>query len=714
MKKIIGLVLSITMLLGTMPIMQASAESTVNLASGVSVTLTGHNNGNYNDAKTESTAKLTDGDITANVGVSGMWQIDATLDLGSVKKISQIQMYRQLWHVSANYSGQAANITVKISEDGETYTQIGTMKIETLEVTDATHKQQLLTLAVANKKARYIQLIDGEVHNGTQNQMKEIIVTPGWENLAEGKAVTRTGYQYDGSGNKSNIQTETSTTMTDGDTTNYSGMGGAFHIDLEVDLGEVKSIKEAKLYRKMKYYAGGIINDAQVALETSEDGNTWNPVGTMTKSGDNPSASNDTVEQVLTLTFGSVRARYVRFVEKNNHNGVAPSPSEIILTEARNNVARGGSVKFYTVNNTVTDNTDTANIIDGNYSTTAKGNGAYAYHTVLTLDKKYVADTVRVVFDDNRAENILLKALVSADGTNYTPAGMLTKVADKTFEASFEPQVVKAVKIFDVTGNRANTQLNIAEIEVYESDVSYGVAHYVDANATDTLSNDIIRTEVVSGKLAGGVMLTALSDKDGKMVSCNIADLADGTASTDTNAAAAGTIVARTNIAKGKTAYLRNVTNTGDQAANGGVAGTKYAKYLTDDDPTTFAMGSGEYTGMMKVDLGAEYDIGEIVVDFMKASDKYEIAVSTDDSTYTTLYTETDISGGVKHYKVNGQKARYIGVFNKTTQNIQHRIAEIKVYQPTTEKFTLRTFVWNSLSGENSLVPLGDVTELTN
>ena len=35
-------------------------------------------------------------------------------------------------------------------------------------------------------------------------------------------------------------------------------------------------------------------------------------------------------------------------------------------------------------------------------------------------------------------------------------------------------------------------------------------------------------------------------------------------------------------------------------------------------------------------------------------------------------------------------------------------------YQPTTEKFTLRTFVWNSLSGENSLVPLGDVAELTN
>lgn len=715
MKKIIGLILSATMLLGTLPIMQASAESAANLAGGAVVTITGHNADDY--SLPQSTAKLTDGDTEAADTVSGYWQTDAEVDLGSGKKVSEIKLYRTLWHSEATFSGHTANILVKTSADGLGWNDLGIMKIETLSATD-TVKTQILTIKIANKNVRYIKLEDTDVHNGTQNQMTEIIVTPGWENLAEGKAVTRTGYQYDGEGNKSEIQTESSTTMTDSDITNYSGISGAFHMDLEVDLGETKSIKEAKLYRQMIYYAGNMINDARVALEVSKDGNTWNVVGTMTKSGDNPSAENTTVEQVLTLNFGSVRARYVRFVETDNHNGIAMSPSEIILTEARNNVAKGGNVTFYSdMGNAETGNTDTENVIDGNYSTAASGNGAWAYHTVLQLDKKYIADSVRVVFGNDDADTKELKVFVSADGINYTSAGMLTKVADKTFDVSFEPQVVKAVKIFDLTGWVEGVQYSIAEIEVYEADAAYAVTYSVGANTTDTLTNGVIKAEVISSKLADGVMITTLSDKNGKMISDSMADLADGAASTDTNVAAAGEITPRVNIAKGKPAYMRNVSNTVDQDANtpyGQPILTKKAEYLTDDDPTTFAMGSGEYTGMMKVDLGAEYDIGEIVVDFMKASDKYEIAVSTDDSTYTTLYTETYIAGGVKHYKVNGQKARYIGVFNKTTQNIQHRIAEIKVYQPTTEKFTLRTFVWNSLSGENSLVPLGDVAELTN
>ncbi len=720
MKKFIGLILSAAMLLGTLPIMQASAESAANLAGGAVVTITGHNADDY--SLPQNTAKLTDGDTETDDTVSGYWQTDAEADLGSGKNVSEIKLYRTLWHSEATFSGHTANILVKISADGLGWNDLGVMEIETLSATD-TVKTQILTTKIANKNVRYIKLEDTDVHNGTQNQMKEIIVTPGWDNLAEGRTVTRTGYSYDGDGNKSDIKSDAAATMTDGDITNYSGISGAFHMDLEVDLGETKSIKEAKLYRQMIYYAGNMINDARVALEVSEDGNTWNTVGTMVKAGDNPSAENTTVEQVLTLSFGSVKARYVRFVETDNHNGIAMSPSEIILTEARNNVAKGGSVTFYSdmgntdTGNADTGNADTENVIDGNYSTAASGNGAWAYHTVLQLDKKYIADSVRVVFGNDDADTKELKVFVSADGINYTSAGMLTKVADKTFDVSFKPQVVKAVKIFDLTGWVEGVQYSIAEIEVYEADAAYAVTYSVGANTTDTLTNDVIKAEVISGKLADGVMITALSDKNGKMISGSMADLADGAASTDTNAAAAGEIAPRANIAKGKPAYMRNVSNTADQGANtpyGQPILTKKAEYLTDDDPTTYAMGSGEFTGMMKVDLGAEYDIGEIVVDFMKASDKYEIAVSTDDSTYTTLYTETDINGGVKHYKVNGQKARYIGVFNKTTQNIQHKIAEIKVYQPTTELFKLRTFVWSSVGGENSFAPLGDVAELTN
>ena len=718
MKKMIFAILTIAAL-GCATASASAAD--INIAAGLPVTVTTHN---YNATGTPVTStELTDGDDATRYYVSGIWGTDAEIDLGTARHIGGIRLYRRLWHSTPALTGQTVNMTVKISMDGEVYTNIGIMQIDTKEQTvdgDYTTKWQELTLNGIDIKARYIQLLDLDGHDGTANTLYELSVTPYRDNLAAGKTVSVTRYAYDGSGNKSSFVYDDRTLYTDGDTTEYLG-GGQFHMDAQMDLGEIKTIGGAKIYRRMIWLSGNAINNTNTSVSVSTDGTTWKTVGTMTKMGLNADSTNTTTYQILTIDCPAVEARYIKFEETQNHNGVSTGFSEIMVyEESRRNIALGGSVAFFDVDGSPRAESGVAKAawaVDGDPSTPSRG-GNYQYHTVLTLNNKAYADTVQVSYQDNNVDNVRLYVYISADGTTYVPAGKLRRIADKLYEATFKPQIVKNIKIFDLDGDlsqRANNQCTMTEIDVFETDASYGVDYTVSGATAESLQNGTIKSELISNKLAGGLMFTALYDSEGRFISCDMKDIAENAPYLEmpVNVAEVGAITPRTNIAEGKTAYLRNVTNTGDlNASNSRYPRT--ANYLTDGDPITCAIPSGQYQSMMKVDLGAEYNLSEIEVNFIRASDNYEIAVSTDDSAYTTLYTCQDPTGGLKSYKVNGQRARYIAIFNKTTKNIIQYVAEIRAYEPTAEKWSMKTFVWNSLDSENGLAPLGTIFTLTN
>ena len=375
MKKMIFAILTIAAL-GCATASASAAD--INIAAGLPVTVTTHN---YNATGTPVTStELTDGDDSTRYYVSGIWGSDAEIDLGTVRNIGDIRLYRRLWHSSAAATGQTVNMTVKISEDGTEYTSIGLMQINTVDtIVDGEHttKWQELTLNGINRKARYIQLLDLDGHDGgTQNTLYELSVTPYRDNLAAGKTVSVTRYAYDGSGNKFEFVYDDRTLYTDGDTTEYLG-GGQWHMDAQMDLGEIKTIGGAKIYRRMSYLTGNAINDANTSVSVSTDGTTWKKVGTMTKTGPNADSTNTPTDQILTIDCPAVEARYIKFEETQNHNGVSTGFSEIMVyEESRRNIALGGSVAFFDMDGSPRAESPSAKAacaVDGDPSTPSRG-----------------------------------------------------------------------------------------------------------------------------------------------------------------------------------------------------------------------------------------------------------------------------------------------------------------------------------------------------
>lgn len=133
-----------------------------------------------------------------------------------------------------------------------------------------------------------------------------------------------------------------------------------------------------------------------------------------------------------------------------------------------------------------------------------------------------------------------------------------------------------------------------------------------------------------------------------------------------------GTISANTeNLALGK-----SVTYSGVEGGKKGDGSWTYTKFvgemavdgITKDKEKRWSAenikaGPEIYEQWLQVDLGKEYRIGDIVVDFHAETTDYEIMVSKDGTNYTSVAKVTDGSKGetvVKNINADGETARYV------------------------------------------------------
>lgn len=443
-------------------------------ANGKSVTLTAFNydgSGKISDVVTETSEAMMNGDTLDYKAFSGRFNVDMELDLGEVQSVGGIELYRIKRYFAGN-DNAAANIKVSVSEDGVSYDNLGDMRITDITGSGA-RREQHLYLGFAQRQVRYIKLSDYSNHNGTQIQPSEIIVIPGGESLISGKSVALTGYLYNGSGNKTVIAADAENYgMTNGSTTDYKGFNGAFNVDAEIDLGGIQYVNEIKLYRKWRYFEGIYGHTANVAVQVSADDSTYKDIGSMSITDLAVSEDGKLKEQLLELNFSDEAVRYIRLLDRDNHNGTSASPSEIEVKYDKRNIARGAGAEMCGASGTVYEPSSVykaaGNAIDGDYTTVAQSSGEYAWTLSLDLRAKKKVDRIFIHMNDTGYATRLAISY-SDDKETWTKAKTIyaNTSAGLDINTEFEAKYIKIEAIKPDGPGQKGGQTVIREVEIY-------------------------------------------------------------------------------------------------------------------------------------------------------------------------------------------------------------------------------------------------------
>src|SRR5437879_555788 len=116
--------------------------------------------------------------------------------------------------------------------------------------------------------------------------------------------------------------------------------------------------------------------------------------------------------------------------------------------------------------------------------------------------------------------------------------------------------------------------------------------------------------------------------------------------------AASAATCATTNVALGKTATASSTENAGFPASNAvdGNTGTRWSSAFSDPQ-------------WLEVDLGSSQSICQVTLQWETAYGKaFQIQVSSDGSTWTTIYSTTAGTGGIQPPNVSGT-GRYIRLY---------------------------------------------------
>src|SRR5438876_6782973 len=116
--------------------------------------------------------------------------------------------------------------------------------------------------------------------------------------------------------------------------------------------------------------------------------------------------------------------------------------------------------------------------------------------------------------------------------------------------------------------------------------------------------------------------------------------------------AASAAACATTNIAQGKTATASSTENAGFPASNAvdGNTGTRWSSAFSDPQ-------------WLEVDLGSSQSICQVTLQWETAYGKaFQIQTSTNNSTWTTIYSTTTGTGGTQNLTVTGT-GRYIRMY---------------------------------------------------
>ena len=135
-------------------------------------------------------------------------------------------------------------------------------------------------------------------------------------------------------------------------------------------------------------------------------------------------------------------------------------------------------------------------------------------------------------------------------------------------------------------------------------------------------------------------------------------------------ATAAAATCATTNIAQGKTATASSTENAGFPASNAvdGNTGTRWSSAFSDPQ-------------WLEVDLGSSQSICQVTLNWETAYGKaFQIQVSSDGSTWTTIYSTTAGTGGIQPLNVSGT-GQYIRMYG-TARGTQYGYSlwEFQVY----------------------------------
>jgi F5/8 type C domain/Beta-1,3-glucanase len=153
--------------------------------------------------------------------------------------------------------------------------------------------------------------------------------------------------------------------------------------------------------------------------------------------------------------------------------------------------------------------------------------------------------------------------------------------------------------------------------------------------------------------LVAGLLVSALTG--GSTASAARLTSGSTTAARLTDDAAAAASCGTANIAQGKTATASSLENASFPASNAvdGNTGTRWSSAFSDPQ-------------WLEVDLGSSQAICQVTLDWEAAyATAFQIQVSTDNSTWTTIYSTTAGTGGTQTLSVSGT-GRYIRMYGTT------------------------------------------------
>ena len=257
-------------------------------------------------------------------GLSEPLEIVVELD----EPVGDLSSFRVFWAVDATGQGGpvadfVGETLVLVSQDGETYTEIGTAMTEDLSeagVDDFTirHTVNDLTLDQA-VGARFVQFRIPEppanVMCSEVAVLREVVIPSDAVNVAVGKNYVTDPPGNDGSRPDDGIRLTDGALSVDAttDTTGWGGLPGTQEISITIDLGSVLNNLVGFRAWYNAWEMAFVFVTGTVNVETSEDGNAFTPVGRVPKlydHDDDPSFSNI---PYLLIPDQPVRARYVRF-----------------------------------------------------------------------------------------------------------------------------------------------------------------------------------------------------------------------------------------------------------------------------------------------------------------------------------------------------------------------------------------------------------------
>jgi hypothetical protein len=319
-------------------------------------------NGTVSDSYSNTNNKLTDGTDTASVGFTGS-SAEVTVDLGAVKNVDRFVASVGTSKVTSSAKAPKT-VTVSVSENGTSYTNIGTVNVTDDNTKNVIPVQLKLDKAVKAKYVKFsfaasssltlvseLDVFEEHIHDevawshiyeptyhfdgltvkrcSSCGAAYEYDYAPklereeGNDNVALGKKYVNSGLITDEGLEK--YPDEDGTTMTDdkfasetgkyndpayiGFHSNYGDFSLTGYFNITVDLEDCYYLDKFVTYTASKYATAGVTGPKSVSVYVSVDGKAWVPAGTVNPTDTDETSMLEIVIEPKTVLYG----RYVQF-----------------------------------------------------------------------------------------------------------------------------------------------------------------------------------------------------------------------------------------------------------------------------------------------------------------------------------------------------------------------------------------------------------------